>query len=368
MTPPLAPSIALALSGGGVRAIAFHLGVLRLLAERRLFEHVRRVSTVSGGSLLVGLLLHESGMKWPSSQDFVPTLYGRLRKRLCQRSMQWGAFRQLLKPWNCKFMLSRANLLALALEEEWGINDKLSDIPITPEWSLNGTTAETGKRFRFKRDSLGDYTLGYAAPRDFPLADAMAMSAAFPGGFGPLTLETDAFDWRRRSAWDDPPHTAVPVSPKYPRVRLYDGGVYDNLGLEPVFDSGRGRAKYVDDIILASDASAPLRSGFSFVALNPWRFKRLADIIGDQTRSLRVRTFSHYIQQSRGRGAYFYINAAVSEESPCPSATFAAAFPTTLRRLSEHDFDRLSEHGYKVAARFDAQFGIVPDAQGDLQS
>jgi NTE family protein len=359
MTPPVVPSIALALSGGGVRAIAFHLGVLRLLAEHQLFEDVRRVSTVSGGSLLVGLLLHENSMNWPSSQEFLRVLYGRLRHRLCERSMQWGAFRQLIKPWNWKFLLSRANLLALALEYEWGINDKLSDIPINPEWSLNGTTAETGKRFRFKRDSLGDYTLGYAAPYDFPLATAMAMSAAFPGGFGPLTLDTHPFEWRKRQVWDEPPEAAVTVSPKYPQVRLYDGGVYDNLGLEPVFDAGRGRPKYSDDLILASDASAPLKSGFSLFALNPWRFKRLADIIGDQTRSLRVRTFSHYLQQGPRRGAYFYINAAVSEESPCPSADFAAAFPTTLRRPSENEFDQLSAHGYRVAAKFDAQFGIV---------
>jgi hypothetical protein len=35
---------------------------------------------------------------------------------------------------------------------------------------------------------------------------------------------------------------------------------------------------------------------------------------------------------------------------------FRRSLSTTLRRLSEYDFDRLSEHGYKVAARFDAQF------------
>jgi NTE family protein len=111
--------IALALSGGGVRAIVFHLGVLKVLAERRLLEHVVRVSTVSGGSLLMGLLLHEGAMRWPSSEVFVDSIYPRLRQRLCERSMQWGAVRQLLRPWNWQFVLSRANLLAAALREEW---------------------------------------------------------------------------------------------------------------------------------------------------------------------------------------------------------------------------------------------------------
>lgn len=53
-------SISMALSGGGIRAMLFHLGVLRLLAERRLVERVTRISTVSGGSLLVGLMLQEN--------------------------------------------------------------------------------------------------------------------------------------------------------------------------------------------------------------------------------------------------------------------------------------------------------------------
>ncbi len=47
--------IVLALSGSGTRAIAFHVGVLRLLAEKGVLEQIGELSTVSGGSLLVGL-------------------------------------------------------------------------------------------------------------------------------------------------------------------------------------------------------------------------------------------------------------------------------------------------------------------------
>src|SRR3972149_9103333 len=115
MTASMIPSIALVLSGGGVRAMAFHVGVIRLLAERHQLEHVRRVSTVSGGSLLVGLVLHLTTMRWPSSEEFISSTNLQLRERFCERSMQWGAARQLLRPWNWKFLLSRANLLALAL-------------------------------------------------------------------------------------------------------------------------------------------------------------------------------------------------------------------------------------------------------------
>jgi hypothetical protein len=123
----------------------------------------------------------------------------------------------------------------------------LADLPQAPEWSINGTTAENGKRFRFKRHDIGDYTLGYASAERFPLASALAVSAAFPGGFGPLTLDACRFEWRRRS-WNDPPEAARPVDVPYRKLHLYDGGVYDNMGLEPFFDAGRQRPKHEDGL------------------------------------------------------------------------------------------------------------------------
>ena len=62
--------IALALSGGGIRAMAFHLGVLRWLAENKSLEQVSHISTVSGGSLILGLILQETSLQWPTSQVF----------------------------------------------------------------------------------------------------------------------------------------------------------------------------------------------------------------------------------------------------------------------------------------------------------
>jgi NTE family protein len=357
MNADLLPSIALALSGGGIRAIVFHLGVLRLLAERRLLEHVRRISTVSGGSLLVGLMLQENGIRWPSSEQFLATMYPSLREKLCHRSLQWGAVRQLRKPSNLRFIFSRANLLALAIEKEWNVRSKLSELPTTPEWSINGTTAENGKRFRFKQGNIGDYQLGYAAPGNFPLASALAVSAAFPGGFGPLRLNAKDFDWRKRQ-WNAPVDTEESVDIGHKALHLYDGGVYDNLGLEPFFDAGQGKTKHPGSVIIVSDAGRPLPSGFSFLALNPFRLKRLADIMADQAHALRVRTFSNYLQQSPGRGAFIYIGTPIEAELPCKSATFASSFPTTLRRIDLLEFDLLADHGYRVAKQVEQVYGL----------
>ncbi|MBI3222583.1 MAG: patatin-like phospholipase family protein [Nitrosomonadales bacterium] len=152
MNSSKSPLIALALSGGGVRAMVFHLGVLQFFAERQLLERVSRISTVSGGSLLVGLMLQENKLRWPSSEMFLSLVLPSLRKKLCASSMQWSAVRQLRHPINWQFILARANLLALALEDEWGVKAKLADLPLIPEWSVNGTTAENGKRYLTKRN------------------------------------------------------------------------------------------------------------------------------------------------------------------------------------------------------------------------
>ena len=49
-------NIGIALSGGGIRATIFHLGLFKWLAENELLEEVKRVSSVSGASLCVGLI------------------------------------------------------------------------------------------------------------------------------------------------------------------------------------------------------------------------------------------------------------------------------------------------------------------------
>lgn len=51
---------ALCLSGGGYRAMLFHVGVLWRLYEARLLQDVQRLSSVSGGSITAAVL----GLKW----------------------------------------------------------------------------------------------------------------------------------------------------------------------------------------------------------------------------------------------------------------------------------------------------------------
>lgn len=337
--------------------MAFHLGVLRYLAEKGMLERVSRVSTVSGGSLLVGLMMCRTGLRWPLSDDFKAEVFDRVRADMCHRSLMWAAVRQLLRPWNWGYVLSRADLVAKALHS-WGVTYALEQLPQLPEWSINGTTAENGRRFRFKRDTMGDWQFGYAKGGSFPLARAMAVSAAFPGGIGPLSLKTGSFQWKRRASWHENAPEEDVILP-FKRLRLYDGGVYDNLGLEPYFDVGRRQSKIRNLAIYVSDAGAPLAVGKLAGPLSPWRVKRLADIMSEQSRTLRVRSFYSYIDDpGLPLGAYAYIATKVPGGNDS-HWNVARSFPTSLARLTTEQFDAIAAHGYAVAREIERQHGFL---------
>ena len=338
--------------------MVFHAGVLRWMADHGLLERVSRISTVSGGSLLTGLIFQFNGMKWPTSDEYLSQVYPQLRKALCGRSLMWGAVRQLLNPLNWRFLLSRANLLGLALRNEWQIRAPLSALPSTPEWSINGTTAENGKRFRFKFNQMGDYEVGYSSDcGSFPLANAMAVSAAFPGLIGPLTLRARSFEWRKRP-WGTAPGTEQIITLPFKNLHLYDGGVYDNLGLEPLFDAGRQCSKVGEECIVASDAGLPLAPGFQSNPLSVFRLKRVTDVMSEQVRSLRVRAFSNFLHSGATRGAFLYIGGPKPEE-PNAEAMYAMRFPTSLARLKSGQFDRLANYGHFVAAAAEENYGAL---------
>jgi NTE family protein len=362
--------IGIALSGGGVRSAVFHAGVFLWLAEKGRLETIRHISSVSGGSLFAGLVFHISNYAWPSSEDYKKKIFPAIRNTLTAASLQTDALVRLFYPLNWRFLLSRANIISQSIQHLWGITGSVSKLPGDPVWSINGTTAETGRRFRFKGTRFGDYELGYADEPNFPLADAMAISAAFPGGIGPLKIFSNRFVWEKRKTWD---WSAAPekIEPTFRRIHIYDGGVYDNLGLEPFFDIGKQIIKTETgsppvDFIIVSDAGAAFGRQQILGPLHPGRLKRVAKIGFDQARALRVRSFVNFLQCNPGCGMYLQIGSdpissirTYGEEclfeqkrewlTP-EKAAKAGTYPTSLRQMKVEDFDLLALHGYETAA------------------
>ncbi len=360
--------IALALSGGGVRAMAFHAGVLRYLAERGMMERVCRVSSVSGGSLLAGLLFSQAGMKWPSSAQYLSTIRPAVRDLLVNKDLASASHRRLLWPSNWRYLFQRAKIMGQTIREVWNINETLRQLPARPAWDLNGTTAETGRRFQFKLNEFGDYRTGYAHVPDYLLADAMSSSAAFPGAIGPMPLITASYQWKQRKSKDAAADSGEPV--KMPaKLHIYDGGVYDNLGMEPLFDMGRSKPRGPYRVIIC-DAGAPFAEDLNYdPGLNFSSVNRLVGIMMNQTHSLRVRAFINYLRHGGG-GAYISIDAQTQQIqkdrqiTPDPAIAWlspenidkATNYATTLNAMTVEDFDLIETQGYQSAVANEAAY------------
>jgi NTE family protein len=359
--------IGFALSGGGARAAVFHLGVIKRLAEEGLLEEVSTISTVSGGSLVMAAIISHAAMRWPSSREFLQDVFPALRSRLTTNdlfSFRAVGWRGLFK-FNVRLLGERAALLAALVESQWGVSGRLCDLPDSPRWLINTTCIDTGKNWRFAKREMGDWTFGRNYAPDVPLSVAVAASAAVPYAIGALTLRLPSEGW-----WETDPATGKQIKMRPPpakSVRLWDGGVYDNMGLEAVSKPGRGLKDC--DFLICSDASGPLRpaGGSPLAALLNGHLAgpRLFDVAGDQIRSLRsrmlvadiasgnvngvllrmgnsVRTVD--VKSDRARPVGFY-DAFQSDEQ----AATALQYPTDLKALSEAQFDALARHGFEVA-------------------
>ncbi|PTV96562.1 NTE family protein [Rhodobacter aestuarii] len=267
----LQDGIGLALSGGGFRAALFHLGALRRLVELGVLTKLDRISSVSGGSIVTGRLAEvwEELTADPTVANY-ERLVGDPIRSFCERSIDIPA---ILKAGANPF--SSAGLMLEKAYAEQLITKSLDALPDHPVFIFNATNMQTGRNFRFSKRYMGDWRIGLLPDPLLPVARAVAASSAFPPYFSPITLK------------DPGPFEAVEGAdlnnnPAYTRqIRLADGGVYDNLGLETVWKRCR--------TVLVSDAGAHFqpdpKPGRDWLA----QAMRSYDIVTDQSRGLRKR-------------------------------------------------------------------------------
>jgi NTE family protein len=366
--------IALALSGGGFRATVFHLGVLARLAEENRLEEVAFLSTVSGGTLCAGLVFSINALRWPTSDDYIHKVVPNARQLLTtfdlQRSM---IFRVLTSLWN--IFETRSDDLSALMQEHWGITQSLQELPEHPRWMINATCHETGKNWRFERFRMGDSTLGYSYDTNLPISDAMAASAGFPGLIGPLVLDTTTHSWFQYKDYSPDVDALMdaeaqrakktePVQPAYSEVHLWDGGIYDNNGLEGLHNFITGWREGVDFLVVSDAAGRPEPAEYK---RGVRALKRIAtDIMMNQIRSLRSRAILERIINHDDEGSFlqtgntceYVLRAAGKSDqvsqlcSGCLSeqdAARAAEMPTVIRKLTEEEFELLFRHGFEVA-------------------
>ena len=352
--------IGIALSGGGIRATIFHLGVLQWMAENNMLGDVAKISTVSGASLAIGLVYSHNSLKWPTDAEYLNDVLPSIRTVVLEKNIQARALaRALLLPCN---WARKITVLSKTMCKNWGLYGNISDLEKIPEWCVNCTTFENGKRFFFTQKIMGDYKTGFVNNPSISISDVAAASAGFPILIGPYKLKAGKYTWRPSKYASSDWH---PPSEKY--IHLWDGGVYDNLGMEPVYklEDGGHLGEGLDFVVI-SNAAGSIEYMRREIVLTGKSLKRLLDITMDQVFSLRSRNILNHFERT-GKGVFLDIGntaeyiLAKSEKKElrgedlihqCMSSAEAEEvlrYPTTLWKPTKSDFDLILRHGYEVA-------------------
>ena len=379
LPPSKRRGIGLCLSGGGFRATLFHLGALQRLFELGIATRpdFDTVASVSGGSITaaqwaiaeaqaqVNASRHREGPEVPGRTEAIPPLdftrdIARPLQALTSRDLRTGAMaKKFLLPWNWFRGAFVIDAMIHKFEEAFG-QGTLNLLPDHPRFVFCATDMAFGANFIFERDRVGSYLAGYAPPEGFTLAQAVAASACFPPLFGPLRIERAAERFKGGSAKGVSADGRKQILED---LRVTDGGVYDNLGLEPVWKSHR--------VGLVSDAGGLMdaEADKNFF----WRIQRYQSIQDTQARGLRKRfLIAGYTQGTIG-GGYFGVASSPTHypgaRDPGYSKEFArgviAHIRTDLDTFSEVERAVLMNHGYALvdaAVRTHAPELVVTDA------
>ena len=370
---PADETLAVALSGGGSRAMAFHLGCLRALHRTEILENVSVISSVSGGSVLAALYCHHEGdfdsfeemvrrilargFFWPALRIAFTTPEG-IKALVCILPLALDRFAAFLVrlmlcvfapkairkiPWlqepGLRRWASRTTILRRVFSELFGA-DKLPRLRTDrPKLIMVACELQDKSAFYFASEAVGSWRLGEADPSDVEIAQGVVASAAYPGLL-PALDDRMTFVKKGVSAMR--------------RIILTDGGVYDNLGLAPLWPDRDPRislhvSKY--DRIIACRAGYGLRKAPPSIF---WPSRMLAVLytalartenlstnrLYDLVKAKRVKALTPYLGQDDTKLAF----------PPADLVTLSEVvdYPTDFSVMSETWIDLLSRRGEQL--------------------
>jgi NTE family protein len=353
----------LALSGGGFRATLFNLGALWRLNELGWLKKLAMITSVSGGSIVSGVL----GFKWRKltfdangvATNFQAEVAAPVR-HFCTQSIDVTAGLEGL----ANVFESIPQRVAAKYREELFGNATLQDLPdpeTNPRFVLYATSLQSGASVRMSRKHLADYRVGRIPAPAIPLATAVAASSAFPPVLSPVTIDFDPAVWENQEGADLYPQVEFRR-----RLFLTDGGVYDNMGLEAIWD----RCK----IVLVSDAGAPFSPEAAPERAWTSQVARVLDIATEQTRRLRRSWLVGDFKEKRRHGTYWGIATRIGDYGLADSLARDSATTqalqhvrTRLNPFSDTEQCQLINWGYALAdAAMRSHVLETPAAKGAL--
>lgn len=318
--------IGLALSGGGYRAAAFHLGVFRKLNKLGILENIDVISTISGGSIIGAYYALNKG----DFENFQKSFTQKLQKS-CVRKILFSkylictliilvgyVFLILVDPlklhfpnWlnNCLISLliillfifpfkiiPLTKLKINAYKSIFFGKATISDLPSKPLLAINATNLSTGTLFTFSRQKCSDSSYEFikdgGKPIGFncskmPVAIAVASSTCVPVPFGPVEIDKIYYESEKDK---------YRIKPK-----LIDGGLYDNQGIHKL---SQQNSSYSCNIIIVSDGSQPFTN--NFISCNSiFILYRSLDVMMRKIKNLQ---FIRDVYSANKEIAYFSLN------------------------------------------------------------
>jgi NTE family protein len=333
--------VALCLSGGGYRAMLFHVGALWRLNELAWLSKLERVSSVSGGSITAATLgLHWNELRFDGggvAADFHAQLVKPIRKLAGKTIDLWAVIGGILTPGK-----SVSSMVAAAYDRHIFHRATLKQLPDAPRFVLNATNLQTGALWRFSKPYMADYTVGVVPQPGLALAGVVAASSAFPPVLSPMKLKLDAGSFApegRGQNYRQPYNRAAVLS---------DGGVYDNLGLETAWK------RYTT--ILISDGGGHMQAEPRVRGDWVRQAIRVNSVIDNQVSDLRKRQAIAGFQRNEKTGTYWGTRSDIANfgpppgSLPCPSTQTAllAATKTRLKAMDATLQERLINWGYAI--------------------
>lgn len=332
--------VGLCLSGGGYRAMLYHVGALRRLNELGFLPRFREIASVSGGSITAAVL----GRAWPRLEFDAGGRATNFDELISDPIARFATIGIDVKAILLGLLpgFTAAGEVAKAYDRHLLAGATLQDLPDVPRFTFMATNLQTGSGWRFAKDYASDHRVGRIDRPHLRLSQVVAASSAFPPFLSPVRITFERGSVKPMAGTD------LHKSPFTEQAVLTDGGVYDNLGLERVWRRCR--------TILVSNGGASLPEIGSPTGRWVGQFHRVLSIIHQQAENSRKRLLFGVNNLSQRQIAYWSIDTPIdsyglSDAVPLRSeaAAQAAGIRTRLNPFSPEEIELLLQVGYAGA-------------------
>lgn len=330
-------AIGLCLSGGGYRAMIYHVGVLVRLNELGLLSQVQEIASVSGGSITAGVL----GYAWSRLGFDSNGIAGNLIEEVAEPVLKFATIGIDTKSILLGFLPRRtaADGIAAAYDRHLFRGASLQDLPDRPRFTFMATNLQTGSGWRFAKDYAADHRVGRIDRPHLRLARVVAASSAFPPFLSPVKVE---FEYGTVKPMDG---SDLHKAPFKDVAVLTDGGVYDNLGLERVWRRCR--------TILVSNAGRATPEIGSPTGRWGGQIMRTLYLVQQQAENSRKRILFGMHNLGHRQAAFWSIDTPIADYGvqdalalAAEETVTAANMRTRLNPFSPDEIDLLLKAGY----------------------